>query len=254
MINALELLGITDINNFSGTFDLSVLSTPAAQTTLLSSASIHATITKTLLDLNSAVLIVPAYSQAGELPGNEIRKTVSGFEFVLKDEIKALINSFNEMGYSDLDSFGAGIDSSKFFSGRAVLLSSSSIQATLSDKMLNDTGGELVVPDVNVNNANAIRLVHADVTYIELVEMNAILDALDELGLTDFTSMSFSPANVFTVDYNVIFVSASIQATVSANILMLKLKLLLTEQQDLLFQRTLEKILQLMESQKNILN
>ena len=219
MINALELLGITDINNFSGTFDLSVLATNAAQTTLLSSASIHATITETLLGLNSAVLIVPAYSQAGELPGNEIRKTVSGFEFVVKAEIKALINSFNEMGYSDLDSFGAGIDSAKFFSGRAVLLSSSSIQATLSSKMLNDTGGELVVPDINVNNTHAIRLVHADVTYIELVEMNAILDALDELGLTDFTSMSFSPANVFTVDYNVIFVSASIQATVSANIL-----------------------------------
>ena len=219
MINALEILGITDINNFSGTFDLTALATEASQNTLLSSASIHATITKTLLDLNSAVLIVPHYTQAGEVPGNEIRKTVSGTEFVVKAEIKALINSFNTMGYSDLESFGAGIDSSKFFSGRVVLLSSSSIQATLSDKMLNDTGGELIVPDANVNTTTDIRLVQADVTYIEIGEMNAILDALDELGLTDFSAMAFSPANVFTVDYNLIFASASIQATVSANIL-----------------------------------
>ena len=219
MINALEVLGIDDINGFDGAFDLTSLSTDPAQTILLSSASIHATITETMLDLGGSVLIVPAYSQAGEAPGNEVKLTVSGFEFVVKDEIKALINAFNSMGYSDLASFGAGIDSSKFFSGRAILLSSSSIQATLSDKMLNDTGGELVVPDSNVNNLALIRLVHTDVTYIELTEMNAILDALDELGLTDFGSMSFSPANVFSVDFNLLLVSASIQATISGNIL-----------------------------------
>jgi len=219
MINALEVLEIADINGFDGAFDLTNLSTPAAQNTLLSSASIHATITETMLNLGGAVLIIPAYTQAGELPGNEVKLTVSGFEFVVKNEIKALIDAFNSMGYSDLDSFGAGIDSTKFFSGRATLLASSSIQATLSDKMLNDTAGELVIPDSNVNNLALIRLVHADVTYIELVEMNAILDALDELGLTDFSSMSFSPANVFSVDFDLLLGSASIQATISGNIL-----------------------------------
>ena len=49
--------------------------------------------------------------------------------------------------------------------------------------------------------------------------MNAILDGLDELGLTDFSSMSFSPANVFTADFDLILLSASIQATISDNIL-----------------------------------
>ena len=219
MINALEILGITDINGFSGTFDLSVLNNDPAQTTLLSSASIHATITKTMLDLDDAVLIVPIYTQAGETLGNEIRLTVGGFEFVVKDEIKALINAFNAMGYSNLDSFGSSINSDKFFTSRGTLLASSSIQATLSSKMINDTGGELIVPDINVNNLEAIRLVHTDVTYIEIDEMNAILDALDELGLTDFTSMSFNPANVFAVDFDILLTSASIQATISANIL-----------------------------------
>ncbi len=219
MINALEVLGITDITSFSGSFDLSVLSTGTAQDTLLSSAAIHATITETMLDLNDAVLIVPMYSQVGESAGNEIKVTVSGFEFVIKEEIKALINAFNAMGYGDLDSFGGSIDSSKFFDDRATLLLSSSIQATLSSKMIEDTGGELVVPDVNVNTLADIRLVHSDVTYIEINEMNAILHALELLGLTDFGSMSFSPANIFTVDFDELLASASIQATISENIL-----------------------------------
>jgi hypothetical protein len=196
-----------------------VLATDTAQTTLLSSAAIHATITQTMLDLDDAVLIIPAYSQTGETGGNEIRLTVSGFEFVIKPEIKALINAFTEMGYTDLDNFGGSLDSSEFFSGRATLLLSSSIQATLSDKMLNGTGGELVVPDVNINTLAAIRLVHADVTYIEINEMNAILEGLEELGLTDFATMAFEITNIFTVDYNLLFASASMQATVSANIL-----------------------------------
>ena len=219
MIDALEVLSISDINSFDGAFDLGLLATNTAQNTLLSSASIHATITETMLNLDDAVLIVPIYTQAGELPGNEIRLTVSGFEFVIKDEIKALINAFNEMGYTDLDSFGGSLDSSEFFDGRATLLLSSSIQVTLSDKMLNDTAGELVVPDSNINSATLIRLVHTDVTYIEINEMNAILNALDELGLTDFSSMSFEPAVVFAVDFDLLLLSASIQATISDNIL-----------------------------------
>ncbi|MCD6482635.1 MAG: hypothetical protein J7K80_02690, partial [Candidatus Izimaplasma sp.] len=180
IFDGLEVLGINDISSFDGTYNLLNLDgEPEKQDKLLSSASIHATISKTLLDLNSAILIVPHYTQEGETPGNEIRITVSsGFEYVVKDEIKALINSFNAMGYHDLDSFNISLDSSEFFNERATLLSSSSIQATLSDKMLNDTAGELVIPDVNINTTpqTTIRIINSDVTYIEINEMNSILD------------------------------------------------------------------------------
>ncbi len=223
IFDGLEVLGINDISSFDGTYNLLNLDgEPEKQDKLLSSASIHATISKTLLDLNSAILIIPHYTQEGETSGNEIRITVSsGFEYVVKDEIKALINSFNAMGYHDLDSFNISLDSSEFFNERAILLSSSSIQATLSDKMLNDTAGELVIPDVNINTTpqTTIRLINSDVTYIEINEMNSILDVLEELGLTDFSTMDFDITNIFTIDHNVLFSSASIQATISANVL-----------------------------------
>lgn len=219
MFEALELLGIDDINDFTGDIDISTLSAGADQDTFLSSASIHATVTDKLLDLGGTVLVVPMYTQAGETPGNEVRTTVSGTEFVTKGEIKALIDSFIVMGFSDLESFGAEIDSSSFFSGRDTLLLSSSIQATLSNKMLTGTSGELVVPDTNVNSLAAVRITQTDVVYIDVVEMDAILDSLELLGLTDFTSMSFSPANIFGIDYTELFASASIQATVSKNVL-----------------------------------
>jgi len=218
-IEALEVLNITDINSFDGTVSLTSIATTPEQDILLSSASIHATVTNTLLDLNDDVLIIPAFDQNGETVGNEIKVTVSGFEFVVKDEIKALINAFTAMGYSDINNFPPSIGSADFFAGRDTLLLSSSIQATVSNKMLNDTGGELIVPDVNVNNANVIRIVQTDVTYIELIEIDAIFDALEEMGLTDFTSLDFSPAQILTADFDLILLSASIQATISDNVL-----------------------------------
>ncbi|QVK18378.1 hypothetical protein KHQ81_01285 [Mycoplasmatota bacterium] len=219
LINALEVLEINDITTFSGGFNLNKLSDENKQTTLLTSASIHATISKKLFDLNDDVLIVPMYSQAGEVEVNRIQKEVSLTNFVVKNEIKSIINAFLAMNYTDLDSFGGSIDSSKFFSQRDTLLLSSSIQATLSNKMLNGTGGKLVVPNQNINNAELIRIVLSDVTYIEVNEMKSILTALELLNLTDFTAIDMNPANVFNVDFDTLLQSASVQATLSDNIL-----------------------------------
>ena len=219
MIGALDVLGITDVTSFTGSFSLALLGTEQNQDKLLLSASIHATIADTMLDLTDDVLIVPAYTQVGETLGNEIQLLVSGQTYVVKPEVKALINAFTEMGFNDFDSFGLELDSSEFFEDTAVLLASSSIQATLSSKMLNDTGGELVVPDVNINNAATIRINQTDVTYIDKDEMIAMIDALSELGLTDFSTMTFNPATIFAADFDTILLSASIQATISSNIL-----------------------------------
>jgi len=165
------------------------------------------------------------YSAAGETGGNEIRESVGPVsletEFVVKPEIKSLIDSFILMGFSDLNNFGAEITSDAFFSNPDTFLLSSSIQATISDKMLNGTGGELIVPDTNVNTTSTVRLaVHADgVAYIESNEIKYILDGLDAMGLTDFTSLSFDPATIFAADFDTVLTSASLQATISKNIL-----------------------------------
>lgn len=226
MFGAFEVLGINDFDNFTGVIDISVLDTSTKQNTVLASASVHSKISELLTTLDSAVLIVPVYSQDGETAGNEIRLIVGdpGFTttFIVKSEIRALMDSFSLMGYSDLNSFPAELDSSVFFNNRATLLLSASIQATISDKMINGTGGELVVPDQDVRPTTAfdIRLEHADGTvYIEINELNYIFDALEALGLTNFATMSFNPGALFSQDMNTIFLSASMQATISKNIL-----------------------------------
>jgi len=72
---------------------------------------------------------------------------------------------------------------------------------------------------VNVNNGDPIRIIQSDVTYVELSEIYAIMDALEEFGLTDFGTLDFNPATVFSADFSIVLASASMQATISDNIL-----------------------------------
>lgn len=219
LIDVLELFNIDDINNFDGTFDFVVLQTLVNQNTLLESASIHATITEKMLELEDAVLIVPEFTQDGV--GNYVRKIVDGTEFVIKDEIKALINAFTEMGYNDIDNLPSSFSTSQFFDSRTILLASHSIQMTVSDKMLNSTGGKLVVPDTYYGTVLEIRIDDTYGVYIDINEINAIFTSLEELGMSDFDAgtLDFSASNLFASDYTVLLGSASIQATISENIL-----------------------------------
>jgi len=212
IIDGLTVLGITDIEGFSGTISLANIASSADQDKLLSSASLHYTVSNTLLDLGDSVLIVPEYTEDGALEINRVTKTVGAYTYVSKTELKALINAFNTMGYTDLESFGAEIESASFFTNAATLIESASIQATLSDKMLNGTGGNLIVPD-------AVRATVGTVTYVNSTEILALMDSLDLIGLNDFTALSFVPANLFGVDYDVLFASESMQATVSKPVL-----------------------------------
>lgn len=223
LINALNVFGINDITSFDGTINIQVLELEIDQNTVLLSESMHATISQTLFDLSDSVLIIPIYSSFGEFEENRIQKEVNLVSFVYKIEIKSLINAFIEMGYSDLNSFGVEIDSQKFFDNPDLYLTSVSIHATLSDKLLNHTGGKLIIPDANINSLPnvAIRLIFTDVTYIEMNEIRALLDALDELGLTDFSNIDINPTNLLddNLDLDIVLASASMQATISDTLL-----------------------------------
>jgi hypothetical protein len=221
LIDALGVFGINDIKDFDGTIDISSLALESDQNKVLASESMHATISKTLFDLNDQVLIVPIYTSAGEIEANRVQKQVNTIDFIYKGEIKALINAFIGMGYSDLNNFGSEINSQKFFDDPDLYLLSASIHATLSDKMINGTGGNLVVPDTNYTTLAAIRLIHSDVVYVEMNETKALLTALEEIGLTDFSSISINPTNLFddNTDLDVLLASASMQATISDTLL-----------------------------------
>lgn len=212
IIDGLNVLGINDIEGFGGSISLANIATETDQDKLLSSASLHYTVSKTLLDLGDSVLIVPEYTEDGVAEINRVTKTVGTYDYVSKTELKALINAFTTMGFTNLESFGAEIESEAFFTNAADLIESASIQATLSEKMLNGTGGNLVVPD-------SVRTTVGAVTYVNSTEILALMDSLDLIGLNDFTALSFNPSNLFGVDYDVLFASSSMQATVSKPVL-----------------------------------
>jgi len=212
---AMNMLGsFEDIDAFDGAFSLTVLATLESQNKLLLSATMHATISNTVLDLDDEVLIVPLEDQLD----NDIQITTSD-TFVIKNEIKALINAFLEMGFSDLDSFGVALSSTAFFENTDILLLSASIQATISEKMLNDTGGALIIPDTDTATLDTLRFVHADVTLIDADEIKAIMAVLSSMGLTNFATMSFDPSNIFNQDFDVLLASASMRATLSKTLL-----------------------------------
>ncbi|MFA7560840.1 MAG: hypothetical protein WCY80_01910, partial [Candidatus Izemoplasmatales bacterium] len=220
LIDALNILGISDITGFDGTIDLTRLSAETDQNRILYSASIHATISMNLFDLDDQVLIVPIYSSLGEVESYRVQKQVNSVDFIYQEEIKALINAFTDMGYSDLSSFGSEINSQKFFDNPNLYLLSASIHATLSDKLINGTGGELVVPDKDILN-NTIRIIHSDVVYVEMNETKLLLTALEEIGLTNFSNIAISPTNLFdaNTDISVLLASVSMQATISDTLL-----------------------------------
>lgn len=212
IVDGLSVLGINDISGFSGTISLSNVSTSNDQDTLLSSASLHYTISKTLLDLGDTVLMIPEYTEDGVLETNRVKKTVLSYIYISKTELKALINAFNTMGFTNLESFGSEISSTLFFNNADALIQSASIQATLSDKMLNGTGGNLIVPD-------SVRVQVGSTVYVESSEILALMDGLDLIGLNDFSSLSFDPSNLFGVDYELLFTSESMHSTVSKPVL-----------------------------------
>ncbi len=225
LIDALDIIGFSgNMASFDGTISITQLSGvdgDTNQNTLLLSAIMHATVSDTLMSIDSSVLIVPQY-KADEL--TQVKIAVLTTEFVLKGEIKALINALTIMGYTDLNSFGVAIDSTKFFDDPATLLLSSSIQATISNRLINGTGGNLIVPNTDAENGNAIirfASIHDGTLYITVEEITEILAALDMLGMTNFATLDISISAMFGpgVDFATLLESASVQATISDSIL-----------------------------------
>ncbi|QWC00686.1 hypothetical protein KHQ88_03710 [Mycoplasmatota bacterium] len=220
LLEGLDLLGASNISGFTGTLDITSLGSETDQNTVLDSAILHATFSKQLTTMNSEVLIVPEYSQEGETIDYLIIEEVDSTNFIIKTEIKSIINAFIILEFDDVGS-ATSFDLDKVFANPDVLLESSSIQATISDKLLNDTGDALIIPDFDINQTpdKTIRINQTNLTYIELVELKAILSGLESLGLNSFSTLEFTTQKVFASDFNIVLASASLQATISDTVL-----------------------------------
>ncbi|MGI6392514.1 MAG: hypothetical protein ACOX16_02740 [Candidatus Izemoplasmatales bacterium] len=222
LIEALEVMGVVSIDGFSGAFSLANLASESAKDTLLASASMHATVSERIFDVNDNILFVPDKKQDG-LTNLKVETGPVGSKqtFIVKAEIKAMINALLVMGFDDLSSFNTAFElSDGLFADANVVFQSSTIQAMFSDRIINDTGGTLQIPDKYYGTINLIKIALSDVTYIEYAELVALVSALGELGLNDFSGFSFNPAVIFELDsFDTILASEIIQATISDKLL-----------------------------------
>ncbi|MDD5293775.1 MAG: hypothetical protein PHW40_05640, partial [Candidatus Izemoplasmatales bacterium] len=229
-LDALEL-EITNVNEFDGDFDLSVLYVEANRTVILASASLHATISDQLIQLDDTdgKIIMPSRNVEDSI---DIRKLVSGTEFVAKAEIHAFFDGLNELGLdiSNVSEFGGEFDLSVLYveASRDVILASASLHATISDQLiqLDDTDGKIIMPSRNSDDNLAVRVPVDGTEYVAKAEIHAFFDGLNELGLDISNVSEFGGEFDLSVLYveanrNVILASASLHATISDQLIQL---------------------------------
>lgn len=222
IINAVDILGLgSNVSAMDGSFTLATLADEATQNTMLASASMHATISQKLFDVDDNILTIPEKREDNLTLVIESAGLVgSEFDFVAKAEVKALIDSLILMGYTNLTGFSAEFELDQIFANANTILLSATLQAMFSDRLLNDTGTALVIPNSEYVSLDPIRIQLADVTYIQKDELLALIQGLDDLGLSDFSAFTFTPANLFLLDdFSGILDSEILQATISKNIL-----------------------------------
>ena len=227
LLDGLEILGFTngDLSTFGGVTNLTTVADNSSD--LLESAILHATISGKLLGIDSDVLTVPMHTEVSETATDLIRVTKSSTEFIIKTEIEALLVALDDMGIG-FDS--TTIDTSLFFTNYNLYLQSSSIQATISKKLIevntNPLDPMFIFPeeDIRRDPDEVIYIEHTDVDYIELTELKALLAAIDILDLENqqFSSLNIDATSILGqthATYVVVFDSAIMQATVSDRIL-----------------------------------
>ena len=241
LIKVMNILGVNDVQDFDGSISLSAIVAQGQVDDVLASHIIHATISEQLTDLDGLNTIEVPHREENNT--TVIRRLIglsvddnfddidTHFEYVRRNEISDMIYALDMLGIDDIQTYDGEISLSTLFEDEAnidTLLESAILQATLSQKMFDDTGGLLIIPDENVNTGQPVRIDtddrddNFDFTYVESGEMRFILLALDQLELTDLENLNFEPATIFKAgedDYETVLDSASLQATISDNIL-----------------------------------
>ncbi|MFA5290327.1 MAG: hypothetical protein WC351_04725, partial [Candidatus Izemoplasmatales bacterium] len=222
LFNAMDVLELgATIDSMTGSFNLAKLNSGQKQDTLLASALMHATVSDKIFGIDDTILIVPEKRQ-DNTTRVIILSTDSGsdHDFIAKAEIKAMIDSLLMMGYDDLDSFTVEFDLHQVFSDPDTIMASAAIQAMFSKRLLEDTGTSLVIPEQFFVSLETLRIPLADVTYIHYDELVRFIKALDALDIDNFAVFDFTPTVLFALDdFNVVFASEIIQATVSKTLL-----------------------------------
>ncbi len=212
LFQAIASIGLEDFNTL-GSLNLEAIID--ALEDVLESAILHATLSHQISSAGDGFLQVPNQSPLGEpvvfTRGSE--ETV----FVDQAEIIALFDALEVVGITNLSGISSAFSLSPLLgpanaANRTTFFASSIMYATLSDFLLEVDAGLLVIPD---NSRETL----FGTEYLVRAELDALFDALLELGITNVQGTQFDANSIVGKDPEILFASAILQATVSPLIL-----------------------------------
>ncbi|MFW6284775.1 MAG: hypothetical protein ACOC2X_00205, partial [Bacillota bacterium] len=201
ILEAVIVLDLSDFENFE-TLDAETIASEVD--TLLDSAIIHATFSDQILSLDSdGTIEVPYYDEDLNDP-QQIRKTVSGTEFITASELEAMVDGLDLLtdGESLTDFSGdftlsTIYDEEEGVDERSTILASSTLQATISEQILGlENDGFIEVPHVafdpgSNDSTYDLRLDAGSgseaTEYINSDEIERLIETLYILGIDDVT-------------------------------------------------------------------
>ena len=226
-----------DLTNFDNVDTLSLATIFDNQTTILDSAIMRATISKQLIDIaggDGSLIQVPQKSETDQfvkkLCGDPLVFTAN---IIVKDELSALLDALQVMGFGsgdDLNSFSGSVNFETIIQDPAkvnTLLASSVIQATISQQLIDLTEGAgslVVVPYRQEDNLTDIRVTTGDpgeeTEYLIVDELKAVFDSLDVLGIYDVSSFggTVSLTDLDSGQVHTLVSSTIIQATITKQV------------------------------------
>ncbi|MCK5731428.1 MAG: hypothetical protein KAH13_00265, partial [Tenericutes bacterium] len=234
LFDALEVLGIGDLDSFDGGVDLTVLDQPGAVNTLVESAILQATISEQVLALagggGATLVVIPYQTPDG---GTELRRMIgiaSPVEIVKKSELGNLIDAFVALGFTDVDNLEAAISISTLTDNAADIFESYTIQATVSNQVLDLESATIIIPYYNDDLVTPIRLRNTsgpaltETEYIDKAELIALMAALDVLIPEGEGVSGFDGSVDLSLFYEVgprstLIASSILQATISKQLI-----------------------------------
>lgn len=182
---------------------------------ILDSKIIHATLSDLLLQVASDVpqIIIPEYSENHVL----VREVLDEIEYVRTEELVAMTKAVLAIDLQDFNDLNS-ISLQTTMDQMSLLMESAIFHATLSERLF-----ELEVLRI----PNSVRVDVSDVTFVSSTEIEALLDSLEALNLTDFETFDFSATTLLNpeteLDFDRILTSAILEVTISEQILNLSL-------------------------------
>ncbi|MDD3842010.1 MAG: hypothetical protein WC296_02450 [Candidatus Izemoplasmatales bacterium] len=202
VFNALSMLGFDDFEFTSigasilgelddGTGNLDNTKVDA----LFESAIIQATISEILLDNLSTV-------------PSTAKEMVGGIECITVTELGNAFKALYALGITDFA--GENFTPTMIFAADFdIVLASIIVQANISQILLDNLPN---IPD-------SVKVMVGDTECITVLELKNTFASLSELGITDFAGNNFTPATIFTADFDIVLASVIVHASISDTIL-----------------------------------